>query len=184
MCGGVKLGCGARVCGGWGGHVSSVTLPHGVLRALVTPMLALAPTCANAALANAALGGPSVFVARANWIRQPLHRRPTFRRGLVLLDAGRASEPASSLGQSEGAVTVSTFNLLCPAYRRLPGEPDTVREAEFPDQYTKRHRRILQLPMWSRSDIVCAQEFWYSSSTVRARKRSVRTARRRAAQPP
>ena len=30
----------------------------------------------------------------------------------------------------------------------------------------ERNRQILTLPLWSTSDIVCAQEFWYSSSEV------------------
>lgn len=41
-------------------------------------------------------------------------------------------------------VTVSTFNLLCPAYRRMPGERDDVRESQFPQSYRARNEAILQ----------------------------------------
>ena len=47
------------------------------------------------------------------------------------------------------AVTISSFNLLCPAYRRTAAGDDLVRESQFPDQYMARQRKILQLPFWS-----------------------------------
>ena len=62
-------------------------------------------------------------------------------------------------------MTVSTFNLLCPAYRRM-SEDDTVREADFPAEYTARNRKILELPLWSSSDIICCQEFWYNNADI------------------
>ena len=58
--------------------------------------------------------------------------------------------------QGSSAFSVSTFNLLCPAYRRIMGEPDSVREALYPQSYMKRNRAILDLPMWQ-SDIICCQ---------------------------
>jgi len=64
------------------------------------------------------------------------------------------------------SVTVSTFNLLCPAYKRLPGEPDAVRESQSPDDYIARNKKILRQPVWN-SSIVCCQEFWYDSPHVR-----------------
>ena len=60
------------------------------------------------------------------------------------------------------AVTVSTFNLWCPEYRRVG---DT-RESSFPEMYTQRQKRLLRLPVWQESDIVCCQEFWYASPDV------------------
>ena len=64
---------------------------------------------------------------------------------------------------SATSLTVSTFNLLCPAYRRLAGE--SVREEAYPDVYMERNRAILELPLWE-SDIICAQEFWYANREV------------------
>ena len=61
-------------------------------------------------------------------------------------------------------VTVSTFNLWCPEYRRL-GDEGT-RESSFPEMYTQRQERLLGLPVWQESDIVCCQEFWYASPDV------------------
>ena len=63
-------------------------------------------------------------------------------------------------------LTVSTFNLLCPAYRRVPGKPDNVREADTPEDYLKRNKQILFLPLFAESDVICCQEFWYSNAEV------------------
>jgi len=63
-------------------------------------------------------------------------------------------------------LTVSTFNLLCPAYRRVPGKPDNVREADTPDDYLERNKQILFLPLFTESDVICCQEFWYSNADV------------------
>jgi len=63
-------------------------------------------------------------------------------------------------------LTVSTFNLWCPAYRRMPGQPDSVRESQYPETYMQRNRAILELPVWAESDVICCQEFWYSNPDV------------------
>ena len=65
---------------------------------------------------------------------------------------------------SADTVTVSTFNLWCPEYRRV-GDEGT-RESSFPEMYTQRQERLLGLPVWRESDIVCCQEFWYASPDV------------------
>jgi len=124
-------------------------------------LLCLAPTASTAL----SLRG-NLIVAPA---RLPLYRRPNtalYRRSLVQLDAMHelpTQEPSTRLVDH---VQVSTFNLWCPAYRRLAGEPDEVREADFPEQYMQRNQQILALPLWSSSHIICAQEFWYSSPDV------------------
>lgn len=70
-----------------------------------------------------------------------------------------------SVRASADELTVSTFNLWCPAYRRVNGDDD-VRESEFPELYMPRHREILGLDVWNTSDIVCCQEFWYASQDL------------------
>ena len=70
-----------------------------------------------------------------------------------------------SVRASANELTVSTFNLWCPAYRRVDGDEE-VREAEFPELYMPRHREILGLDVWNTSDIVCCQEFWFGSQDV------------------
>eukprot|EP00962_Isochrysis_galbana_P044488 scaffold17283_cov121-Isochrysis_galbana.AAC.1 len=71
-----------------------------------------------------------------------------------------AAAPESSGGgasSSSSQLRVATFNLLCPAYRRMSAADDDVRESEFADVYTSRCERILQFePLWS-ADIICAQ---------------------------
>jgi hypothetical protein len=58
---------------------------------------------------------------------------------------------------SSSQLRVATFNLLCPAYRRMSAADDDVRESEFADVFTSRCERILQFePLWS-ADIICAQ---------------------------
>ena len=37
------------------------------------------------------------------------------------------------------------------------------RESSFPEMYWPRQERLLNLPVWRESDIVCCQEFWYAS---------------------
>ena len=67
---------------------------------------------------------------------------------------------AGALGnaaESSSAFSISTFNLLCPAYRRIMGEADSIREALYPGSYMKRNRAILELPQLWQSDIVCCQ---------------------------
>ena len=60
-------------------------------------------------------------------------------------------------------IRVATFNLLCPAYRRLTNQPDDMREAEFPRMYLTRSDAILRQPIWQTADIICCQEFWYAN---------------------
>jgi len=80
----------------------------------------------------------------------------------ALLAASRSEAGAPPGGPQ---LNVATFNLLCPAYRRVRTGDDDVRESQFPALYERRVERILALePLWS-ADIVCAQEFWYGSES-------------------
>ena len=75
-----------------------------------------------------------------------------------------ATPRTRAIRASAESVTISTFNLWCPEYRRL-GDEGT-RESSFPEMYTQRQQRLLRLPLWQESDIVCCQEFWYASPDV------------------
>ena len=81
--------------------------------------------------------------------------------GIVGSAAAAASADSSSLIASN-TFKVSTFNLLCPAYRRMVGEPDSVREESYPQTWRRRQGQILDLDLWD-SDIICCQEFWYGN---------------------
>lgn len=70
--------------------------------------------------------------------------------------------PAARACAADNSVKVSTFNLLCPAYRRIGDQ----RESDYPEMYMARHEAILELPFWQESDIVCCQEFWYADADV------------------
>ena len=91
------------------------------------------------------------------------------RLGLVPVRRGvriTSALDANAASNSSSAIAVTTFNLLCPAYRRIQGEPDEIREEQFPDEYIKRNQAILALPFWQDSDVVCCQEFWYTEQTI------------------
>ena len=83
------------------------------------------------------------------WLSQPTPRTPR-------------SAARRAIRACADAVTISTFNLWCPEYRRVG---DT-RESSFPEMYTQRQKGLLRLPVWRESDIVCCQEFWYASPDV------------------
>ena len=38
-----------------------------------------------------------------------------------------------------------------------------MRESQFPELFMPRHEKILELPLWRESDVVCAQEFYYGT---------------------
>ena len=100
----------------------------------------------------------------------PVHetcQRTVSERGDALQFAAPEETVEFHYSTSSAGVTVSTFNLWCPAYRRLQGQSDDVRESQFPERYYERNHKILQLPqLWAASDIICLQEFWYSSAEV------------------
>ncbi|KAG8458870.1 hypothetical protein KFE25_004204 [Diacronema lutheri] len=77
----------------------------------------------------------------------------------ALLALAAPAAPAHQLAHSRG-FTVSTLNVHCPAYRRLPSG---ALEQTEPHAAAARHARILALPMWRTSDFVALQEFWYAS---------------------
>eukprot|EP00285_Hemiselmis_virescens_P009237 CAMPEP_0173408568 /NCGR_PEP_ID=MMETSP1356-20130122/70061_1 /TAXON_ID=77927 ORGANISM="Hemiselmis virescens, Strain PCC157" /NCGR_SAMPLE_ID=MMETSP1356 /ASSEMBLY_ACC=CAM_ASM_000847 /LENGTH=462 /DNA_ID=CAMNT_0014369899 /DNA_START=1 /DNA_END=1386 /DNA_ORIENTATION=+ len=63
-------------------------------------------------------------------------------------------------------ITVSTFNIWCPLFRRMSEAVDGVdgaRECEFRDQYMQRNRDIITLLDDLDSDVICLQEFWVSN---------------------
>jgi len=58
---------------------------------------------------------------------------------------------------------VTTFNMLCPLFRRLQGEE---RESSFPAIYNERQQEILKLLQSCGSDIICLQEFWVNNEEI------------------
>jgi mRNA deadenylase 3'-5' endonuclease subunit Ccr4 len=63
------------------------------------------------------------------------------------------------IGQPAPTLTVSTFNIWCPLFRRMHDE-DASREAAHRELYMERNRKIIQLIDTLDSDVVCLQEFW------------------------
>ncbi|KAJ1635658.1 hypothetical protein T492DRAFT_965001 [Pavlovales sp. CCMP2436] len=60
---------------------------------------------------------------------------------------------------------VSTLNVHCPAYRKLPcGD----LEQHQPELFLARHSKIVELPLWDSSDFVALQEVWYACPEVHA----------------
>lgn len=81
----------------------------------------------------------------------------------LLALAAPATPAHQHLALARHGFTVSTFNVHCPAYRKLPcGQ----LELNHPERFIERQSRILRLPFWKSSDIVALQEFWYESPEI------------------
>jgi hypothetical protein len=77
--------------------------------------------------------------------------------GAFALRAGRQGVDwrTQEVSAGEGvSLTVSTFNMLCPLFKRMPGD---AREAARPDLFTARNAKILDVIDELDSDIVCLQ---------------------------
>ena len=86
--------------------------------------------------------------------------------GSASMSAGMSTKMSTVISAStpppvSAPVTVSTFNLLCPAYYRVDADR---RESEFAERYLARQDGILSLKQLWESDIICCQEFWYSDA--------------------
>eukprot|EP00283_Hemiselmis_rufescens_P004714 CAMPEP_0173423418 /NCGR_PEP_ID=MMETSP1357-20121228/3729_1 /TAXON_ID=77926 /ORGANISM="Hemiselmis rufescens, Strain PCC563" /LENGTH=627 /DNA_ID=CAMNT_0014386531 /DNA_START=23 /DNA_END=1906 /DNA_ORIENTATION=+ len=71
-----------------------------------------------------------------------------------------------SLGGGEPepeTITVSTFNIWCPLFRRIHQPEGETRECEFREEYMTRNRKIIKLLEELDSDVICLQEFWVSN---------------------
>jgi len=71
---------------------------------------------------------------------------------------------AAGVDSGEWTMKFSTFNVLCPPYKRMPNVGG--RESEYPEVYNSRLRRITDLLSSIRSDVVCLQEYWIKSAEV------------------
>ncbi|CAI7870268.1 unnamed protein product [Closterium sp. NIES-53] len=81
--------------------------------------------------------------------------------------ASAAADAATSSAQSGGdvAISISTFNILAPIYKRLARE--AVRESAFPEEWMARNERILAAVRATDSTVVCLQEFWFNADLER-----------------
>ncbi|CAI5467515.1 unnamed protein product [Closterium sp. Yama58-4] len=74
--------------------------------------------------------------------------------------AAASAEPAGGV-----ELSISTFNILAPIYKRLAGE--AVRESAFPEEWMARNERILAALRATDSTVVCLQEFWFNADLER-----------------
>ncbi|GJP46707.1 hypothetical protein CLOM_g5959 [Closterium sp. NIES-68] len=81
--------------------------------------------------------------------------------------ASAAADAAAASGQAAGdvALSISTFNILAPIYKRLAGE--AVRESAFREEWVARNERILAALRAVDSTVVCLQEFWFNADLER-----------------
>lgn len=88
---------------------------------------------------------------------------------------GFSTLPASPSPCMETSVSITTFNILAPIYKRIGHEG--CRESQYHDAWFKRNEDIIALLLLKGSSIICLQEFWlgnkelvhlYEESLVRA----------------
>ena len=106
------------------------------------------------------------------------YRQLGLRGGLECSAASAPSQRTASGTQSTsqsrpqevcGRLTVSTFNVLCPLFRRVPQngtEGEMGRESGNRSMYLDRHAGILELLLQLDSDIICLQEFWVGNDDL------------------
>ncbi|CAI5492942.1 unnamed protein product [Closterium sp. Naga37s-1] len=133
-------------------------------------------TARHSRIGRPARGAPSRFglvqLAGPRGVPIPLraHRRAArATRGSAARPtaASAAADAATSSAQSAGdvAISISTFNILAPIYKRLAGE--AVRESAFPEEWMTRNERILAAVRATESTVVCLQEFWFNADLER-----------------
>lgn len=95
--------------------------------------------------------------------RNRLIRRSEFFRSTDLLQMHSEISLKSSAMQTIDFSLIS-WNVLAPCYKKLPsGEMESMNESSF----IERTQRICELLISENSDIICIQEFWCASETVR-----------------
>ena len=77
---------------------------------------------------------------------------------------------SASTNDSSSSVSVTTFNVLAPCYKRVtnPEDGSIAMEATFSELALERQARIVDMLCSDvRSSILCLQEFWHASEEVR-----------------
>lgn len=81
----------------------------------------------------------------------------------------RASSAATNDGNSDDALTITTFNVLAPCYRRVKQDDGTVvMEATLPEVATARQTRVVDALLDQSSSVCCLQEFWHANAETKA----------------
>eukprot|EP00049_Salpingoeca_infusionum_P004996 m.86911 g.86911 ORF g.86911 m.86911 type:complete len:389 (+) comp12821_c0_seq1:199-1365(+) len=92
-------------------------------------------------------------------------KQPAGFKRTASVGAGLTRSISARDGREVGCVLrLATFNVLCPAYKRVEGG----REAFYPEDYRKRHESILTfLKHHEPIDILCLQEYWFQEDLCR-----------------
>ncbi|CAI5982955.1 unnamed protein product [Closterium sp. NIES-65] len=128
-------------------------------------------TARRSRIGRPARGAPSRFglvqLAAPRGVAQRLTTRATRGSAVRRTAASAAADAAVTSAQSAGdvALSISTFNILAPIYKRLAGE--AVRESAFPEEWMARNERILAAVRATDSTVVCLQEFWFNADLER-----------------
>ncbi|KAI5075199.1 hypothetical protein GOP47_0009275 [Adiantum capillus-veneris] len=64
----------------------------------------------------------------------------------------------------EACVSITTFNILAPIYKRIGNED--CRESQYHDAWFKRNAEIINMLTLKRSSIICLQEFWLGNEEL------------------
>ena len=68
-----------------------------------------------------------------------------------------------SYNHNKETISVLTFNILAPCYKRLSSESD--RESLHPNLWLNRHQSIIDLIQSLNLDLICLQEYWLSEKS-------------------
>ncbi|CAI5515875.1 unnamed protein product [Closterium sp. Naga37s-1] len=79
--------------------------------------------------------------------------------GVIISSAGSSRAQSAS-----STLSLTTFNILAPIYKRLGGEGE--RESACEHLWRDRNRRIVDLLLSLQSSVVCLQEFWFDGGDL------------------
>ena len=72
----------------------------------------------------------------------------------------------SFLSLPPSLLTICTFNILAPAFKRMNSMNLSGRESDYPQIWQKRHEEIIQLLLASNAHIICLQEFYFETEFI------------------
>jgi len=81
------------------------------------------------------------------------------------------SVPAAATADEKtgDALTITTFNVLAPCYRRVKREDgSTVMESTLPDVAAARQARVVDSLLCLSSSMCCLQEFWHAAPETKS----------------
>ncbi|KAH7299390.1 hypothetical protein KP509_24G009100 [Ceratopteris richardii] len=85
-------------------------------------------------------------------------------RGVCMEDS-TAALPSLPSSCTEPSLSITTFNILAPIYKRI-GPDENCRESDYHDAWYKRNLDIIRMLLSNDSSIICLQELWLENEEL------------------